>query len=724
MSFQPQRSFGPVKPWLLAKNIPKKVSAVRLSNVLGLGRDDKFFDRASESSDAELVRDIKISLFEATVPHCMSIIAKHNYTTLEGTVIRIELAPLAKYNDMHEVYVEVGAEVTLKDIFDHFSRWGFVAGVFRKEIKPGQPPPSESGPIQYHVFFTTKQAAFDARQAIIKPGRDARRVKYIKDHDVKFIWIKNVGPQVPDFWVPPVIKGNVIAVPINVASAASASVGRAVTYGESRPMPSRVPPSKPTPVVAPLPPKPFNDTPETQRAKHSQDKSPERNIFQPGQIKPRNLIPPRSYPQHQSPAKIHADWCNSAFVAYETLYNMSARSDQGKVSISSIAWGSQLDISTFRMHYGSKFTAAIEPKKPVPVVSSSTVEMRQYGDKDSAAEVLSIRHLGKVADHSDAFTEGINMTSKGTILSMKCLESGHLVTSTEQQGLHVWDMKENTEKGRAPIVFLEGKEQDKNLWLDVKGMDVVSVDRDGVLAKWDLTRAVTSDSKFPLPEDKTIAIDGQYKFYSCSVSLHSTDSTVLTVSDRHSQVIRWDMRANGPVQSSLSCMRRTNRDPNDRRFSIRGNKLRTAIPHPLTGCEWNPHNPHEFMTTSVNAIRIWDARKMSDDVHCRFYDIGDKIQKAQWSPHKPDVFGILGQDGLLRITKLQIPPSPPSYLEELNSEDLFIHLGHTLCVTDFAWCPYLEDVICTVAAGFDKEPGGIQVWRPRNLYDLDDNEEP
>lgn len=53
--------------------------------------------------------------------------------------------------------------------------------------------------------------------------------KYIKDHDIKFIWIKNVGPQVTDFWVPPVIKGNVIAVPINVASAASASVGRAVT---------------------------------------------------------------------------------------------------------------------------------------------------------------------------------------------------------------------------------------------------------------------------------------------------------------------------------------------------------------------------------------------------------------------------------------------------------------------------------------------------------------
>lgn len=117
-----------------------------------------------------------------------------------------------------------------------------------------------------------------------------------------------------------------------------------------------------------------------------------------------------------------------------------------------------------------------------------------------------------------------------------------------------------------------------------------------------------------LPEDKTIAVDGQYKFYSCSVSLHSTDSTVLTVSDRHSQVVRWDMRANGPVQSSLSCMRRTNRDPNDKRFSIRGNKVRTVVSHPLIGCEWNPHNPHEFMTTSVNAIRIWDVRKMSDDV--------------------------------------------------------------------------------------------------------------
>ncbi|KAG0337844.1 Histone-binding protein rbbp4 [Podila horticola] len=614
----------------------------------------------TENSE-ELVRDIKIVLFDSSTAHIMSIVAKHNYTTLEGTVIRIELQPLAKYNEMHEVYVEVGAEVTLK--------------------------------------------------------------KYIKDHDVKFIWIKNVGPQVQDFWVPPVIKGNVIAVPINVASAASTSVDRAVTYGESRQLPSRVTQPKPTPIAAPLPAKPFNDTPESQRSKPNQDKSPERNVFQPGQIKARNLIAPKSYPQHLSPAKFHADWCNSAFVAYETLYNMSARSAQGKVSISSMAWGSQLDISTFRMHYGSKFTA-FEQKTSIPVVSSSTVEMRQYGDKDSAAEVLSIRHNGRVNDNSDAITEGINMTAKGTILSMKCLESGHLVTSTDRQGLHVWDMKENSEKNRTPVVFLEAKEQQGNLWMDVKRMDICSVDREGVLAKWDLTRAITSDSKFPLPEDKSVSVDLRHDFYACSVSLHETDSTVLTVSDRHAQVVRWDMRANGPVQSSLSCMRRVNREPYDRR---KGVKMRSAMPHPLIGCEWSPHNPHEFMTTSLNAIRIWDVRKMTDDLHCRFFDIGDKIQKAQWSPHKPDVFGILGQDGLLRITKLQIPQipqSPSSYFDVLHSEDLFIHLGHTLCVTDFSWCPYLEDVICTVAAGFDKEPGGIQVWRPRNLYDSDENEEP
>ncbi|KAG0363435.1 Histone-binding protein rbbp4 [Podila minutissima] len=487
----------------------------------------------------------------------MSIVAKHNYTTLEGTVIRTELHPHAKYNEMHEVYVEVAAEVALK--------------------------------------------------------------KYIKDHDVKFIWIKNVGPHVQDFWVPPVIKGNVIAVPINVASAASTSVGRAVT----------------------------------------------------------------------SPAKVHADWCNSAFVAYETLYNMSARSAQGKVSISTMAWGSQLDISTFRMHYGSRFNS-FEQRSSIPVVSSSIVEMRQYGDKDSAAEVLSIRHNGRVNDNSDAITEGINMTAKGTILSMN----------------------------------LEAKEQQGNLWMDVKRMDVCSVDREGVLAKWDLTRAVTSDSKFPLPEDKSVSIDLEHEFYACSVSLHETDSTVLTVSDRHSQVVRWDMRANGPVQSSLSCLRRVNREPSDR---YKGVKLRSTMPHPLIGCEWSPHNPHEFMTTSLNAIRIWDVRKMTDDLHCRFFDIGDKIQKAQWSPHKPDVFGILGHDGLLRITKLQIPQvphSPSSYFDVLPSEELFVHLGHTLCVTDFSWCPYLEDVICTVAAGFDREPGGIQVWRPRNLYDSNENEEP
>ncbi|KAF9306601.1 Histone-binding protein rbbp4 [Mortierella antarctica] len=555
----------------------------------------------------ELVRDIRITLFDSSIPHIMSIVAKHNYTTLEGAVIRIELHPHAKYNEMHEVYVEVGAEVALK--------------------------------------------------------------KYIKDHDIKFIWIKNVGPHVQDFWVPPVIKGNVIAVPINVASAASTSVGRAVTYGESRQLPSRVTQPKPTPTAAPLPSKPYYETPESQRSRPCQDKSPERNVVQPGQIKPRNMITPKSYSQHQqSPAKVHADWCNSAFVAYETLYNMSARSAQGKVSISTMAWGSQLDISTFRMHYGSRFNS-FEQRSSIPVVSSSIVEMRQYGDKDSAAEVLSIRHNGRVNDNSDAITEGINMTAKGTILSMN----------------------------------LEAKEQQGNLWMDVKRMDVCSV---------------------ALPEDKSVSIDLEHEFYACSVSLHETDSTVLTVSDRHSQVVRWDMRASGPVQSSLSCLRRVNKEPSDR---YKGVKLRSTMPHPLIGCEWSPHNPHEFMTTSLNAIRIWDVRKMTDDLHCRFFDIGDKIQKAQWSPHKPDVFGILGHDGLLRITKLQIPQvphSPSSYFDVLPSEELFVHLGHTLCVTDFSWCPYLEDVICTVAAGFDREPGGIQVWRPRNLYDSNENEEP
>lgn len=56
----------------------------------------------------------------------------------------------------------------------------FLFTVFRKEIKAGQPPPPETTPVQYHVFFTTKQSAFDARGAIIKPGRDARRVVSIQ----------------------------------------------------------------------------------------------------------------------------------------------------------------------------------------------------------------------------------------------------------------------------------------------------------------------------------------------------------------------------------------------------------------------------------------------------------------------------------------------------------------------------------------------------------------
>lgn len=42
--------------------------------------------------------------------------------------------------------------------------------------------------------------------------------------------------------------------------------------------------------------------------------------------------------------------CDTAFVAYETLYNLTTH----PLSVSTLAWGSSLDVSTVRLHYGKE----------------------------------------------------------------------------------------------------------------------------------------------------------------------------------------------------------------------------------------------------------------------------------------------------------------------------------------------------------------------------------
>ncbi|KAF9171129.1 hypothetical protein BGX20_008088 [Mortierella sp. AD010] len=99
-------------------------------------------------------------------------------------------------------------------------------------------------------------------------------------------------------------------------------------------------------------------------------------------------------------------------------------------------------------------------ERQYPVLSSLTVEMRQYGDKDSAAGVLAIRNNGQLPDSCDSsLTEGINVTTRAPILSMKCLESGHLVASSGSRNtdytLQVWDMRDQREKAEVPVAIYD-----------------------------------------------------------------------------------------------------------------------------------------------------------------------------------------------------------------------------------------------------------------------------
>lgn len=82
------------------------------------------------------------------------------------------------------------------------------------------------------------------------------------------------------------------------------------------------------------------------------------HISHPGDLKGRHR-----FEDNGSLNGTREDWYDTAFICYESLYNQSSISDLGSLSMSTLAWGSQLDISTFQLHYGktkqNKRTASV-----------------------------------------------------------------------------------------------------------------------------------------------------------------------------------------------------------------------------------------------------------------------------------------------------------------------------------------------------------------------------
>ncbi|KAF9906047.1 retinoblastoma binding protein [Lobosporangium transversale] len=257
-------------------------------------------------------------------------------------------------------------------------------------------------------------------------------------------------------------------------------------------------------------------------------------------------------------------------------------------------------------------------------------------------------------------------------------------------------------------IRLERNKPHDKIWFDVQGMDVCSVDCFGRIHSYDLYKSVSSvgsDATINLDSTARVEIDRDFKFHSSCISINSIDSTVLVGSDEYAQIARWDPRSpNKAVFATMACM----------------DKEGTGqIYDPVYSIEWNPNNSNEFMTTHSKTVRVWDA-------FATFHNLGEHtLRKAQWSPHRSDCIAGLTIGGQICIWKIKkfdgpVDQTTPQQIPEM----LFRHQGHDLMVSDFAWCPYLEDVISTVAPGSKERAGNIQVWRPRNLHDLDDNGEP
>ncbi|KAF9429339.1 hypothetical protein BGZ76_001437, partial [Entomortierella beljakovae] len=523
-----------------------------------------------------------------------------------------------------------------------------------------------------------------------------------------------------DFLIPPKVpekaKGNLIDVPTNIPHGQKSLVGARNQNSDMKKGNGESSRSNKDHHIKPIVPKiqkrRFWGTAELQRStKFQHSISNDDLILQPGEIS-------GAVYNTKQPSPSTKSWCEKAFISYETLHNLSSVSKNGSVSTSTLTWGLQLDITTFRMHYGSSFTPTGLGKQ-YPALSSLTVEMREYGDKDSAAALLNIRNNGRLPESSkDSLTDGVNITTGAPILEMKCLESGLIVASSgsvnKNYTLRVWDLRDLREedlreKARNAKYLLQRENPKTKFWFDVQKMNVCSVDSKGIINVYDMYEAAPSSghtSTATVDYTTKIAVDENNDFYSSCISINGFDSTILVGSNEHAQIARWDPRSPKGVFTSMAC-RRTDSTSMERRYF-----------DSVYDIEWNPQNEYEFLTSHSSSIRVWDVRKMSHDGCATLHHINTNnqstrnnfLRKARWSPHRSDCIATLTLDGLVKIWKIDKYESIADATQRVhNPELLFAHQGHNrLIVSDFSWCPYREDVIATVAPGIVGNIGNIQ----------------
>ncbi|KAG0260285.1 hypothetical protein BG011_001986 [Mortierella polycephala] len=649
----------------VVENVHRSTTTKDLAKELGLNDEVSIIDstpKYSRFSTASFT--VKVGSLDVA----MAIFRKHNFQLYREHHISMNFVPNEVYNRIPMLEIEAYADTQPVKVYEFFSRRGTVVSVNKMST-------SRSWAI-FRVYFAEKAAAIRAKAEMIPDSAtygSRHPAATIDRYAPTVISSKNIDDTATDFWTPPTetlpqkARGNLIGVPTNIKvpnNTATPIVTHVIKpiLGSSRSSRSS---RQQNTTVPPVPKK--TETARTaalQRSnKYFRPIVPPEHVVHPGEIVSRHC----SSRLFDGP---HSHWCACAFMCYETFYNTSSKSTQGLVSISTLAWGAQLDISTFRMHYGSIFSPN-DSLKQVPIASCLTVEMRQYGDKDSAAEVLAIRNNGGLSETCNTMVEGVNITARGKILSMKCIESGHLVTSSnssQDSTLNIWDMREDN-KEAVNLASLKSSQRGK-LWIDAQRMDICSVDQNGTVCHYDATktiqagvRGVTLDytSKTDLEESRSL------KYYSSCISINASDSTVLVGSNEHAQVARWDLRS--PKMAafvSLACQRKE-ASSSSRKFY-----------DPVYDVEWNPTNANEFMTVHARTVRVWDARKMDQDSYATFHRMGNGvIRKARWSPHKDDTIATLDLDGQVKIWKLNKfdKPADRTTLTQ-DPEMLFVHQGN------------------------------------------------
>lgn len=235
--------------------------------------------------------------------------------------------------------------------------------------------------------------------------------------------------------------------------------------------------------------------------------------------------------------------------------------------------------------------------------------------------------------------------------------------------VYIYDTERLKDPNQSPWPLNGHQKEGLNLaWSSLKEGFLASGSDDHLVCVWDIN---SGKSPISLNFHTSIVEDVSWsEFYFNALASVGDDR----------KIVLWDLRQSGPSH------------------------VIDAHIHEINSIDFNKHDEYLLATgSSDKTIGVWDMRNMGRKlVSLEFHQ--DSVHKVAWAPFSLSILASVSSDR--RVVLWDLGRIGCEKIDDVPSEVLFTHVGHTARVSDFGWNPHDHFLMTSVT-----EDNIMQVWQ-------------